>query len=107
MTDNVPKMGRNIYKGILKQFNFEGGACNWESPMESNARNGFMGPTIRIVTGDTVNVHFYNNAQLLYSDISNEGDDDNIIQRSAIFNLYPRGLNVESVSSILMPLHPY
>jgi hypothetical protein len=92
-----PKMAHYIMKGLLREFNYENGACNWDSIKEVDPRNGFNGPVIRAVTGDTVKVHFYNNAYTVYEDDTNDGDDDNTIQESAIFNLFPKGLVAATV----------
>jgi manganese oxidase len=87
-------------KALLKQYPFENDECQWDqSPINSKKQNGLLGPTIRAVVGDTILVHFYNNAETLYTfENSNPNDDD--FSKHLTFNLIPHGLQYQGTTPI-------
>lgn len=67
---NYPSMGNVFLKAVYKQYEYneKSKKCNWNNEIvNENNINGFLGPTIRAVVGDTINVHYFNNCSRTYS----------------------------------------
>jgi hypothetical protein len=88
---NGSNVGKVYRKVLLKQYPYEytTHTCKWNDDFYISAysRNGILGPVIRAVVGDSVVVHFLNNAEYLAS----EGNGF----KKPSFNLVPQGLQYE------------
>lgn len=94
---NIGKVYRKV---LLKQYPYGNEGCQWsQSPINSKKQNGLLGPTIRAVVGDTLLIHFYNNAESLESFENNNPYDDDY-SKHLTFNLIPRGLTYDGVTRI-------
>ena len=86
LTLSVNSMGSIFIKAIFKQFQFnlKTERCDWNNEIiDSNQeKNGFLGPTIRGIVGDTLYIHYFNNCSRTYS-------------------IYPHGLYFTQVISTL------
>ncbi|CAE7668431.1 Heph, partial [Symbiodinium microadriaticum] len=76
---------------LLKRYpyDFRSHTCSWDDNFYADAstRNGFMGPILRAVVGDTLVVHFLNRAFSVYSAPNGSPRPE--------FNLLPEGLRFE------------
>ena len=102
-------LGKQAYKGLLYKFSYDNvtDSCDWTG--SPNGHHGLLGPTIRAITGDTIIVHFYNNADRLYDTSEfdtwyDDWDDDVLLSRAtnATFNLVPEGLEYDKVCTSLV-----
>jgi manganese oxidase len=74
--------------------------CQWDSSsINLKKRNGLLGPIIRAVVGDIILVHFYNNAETIYT-FENDNPNDDDFSKHLTFNLVPHGLKYQGTAPI-------
>jgi hypothetical protein len=108
LTKSFPNIGKVYHKALLRQYKYSDseGICQWtSSPIsgprindatDTNTRNGLLGPVIRGVVGDTLLIHFRNQAYTLENFQIKETDLDDDYARHLYFNLVPHGLSYDT-----------